>query len=381
MLENHQPVKIMHVITRVGSGGVERRRLLIAKGLDQTKFYQKIVCLDARNSLLLSDLQQAGVEVIDLNGKGSIFDAKALFRIYQEIKRWQPNIVHCALFEGMVLGGLAAIASGNNKLILEDTSDLYGNPRSNQTKLLLGAIAKYASAYIAISPTVGQYLIQEQKVPEKLVKIICNGVSETKKPPGSETLAEKQRLGLPADAVIVGSVGRIENRVKRFTDIIDAISLTSESINNLYLLIVGEGEDQAMLEEYAIQKNVKERVIFTGYRHDLDMVYSLMDIFVLASAYEGFGLVLVEAMFSSLPVIATNVGGIPSIVIDEKTGILIPPLNPEVLAKALIKLYNSPELRAQMGTLGRQRAIDSFTEQRYVQEIKNLYCNLLNTTN
>ena len=98
-----------------------------------------------------------------------------------------------------------------------------------------------------------------------------------------------------------------------------------------------------------------------------------MDIFVHAAASEAFGLVLVEAMLASLPVVATRVGGIPGIVVDGETGLLIDPGQPGQLASAIEKLAAQPALRATMGTAGRDRALADFSDARYVQDIENLY--------
>lgn len=370
------PVRVMHVMGWLGSGGVERLRLSLAKGLDQKEFQQKVLALEVPNHLLCADLQNAGVAVQNMRGNGTIFDLKALFRIYQEIRRWKPDIVHGGVFEGNVLGGIAGILSGAKNVVLEEASDLYCGPRSLLARTLVRLVAWRSSAYIAVAPRIGEYLVKEHNIPARLVRVIWNGAVEPKKPAARDVVAERKRLGIPEDAFVIGTVGRLDNSVKRFTDIIDAISLLSINKNEVYLLIIGDGPDQVLLKRYAREKGVKDRVIFAGYQHDPGLFYSLMHVFVLASAREGFGLVLAEAMFCALPVVATNVSSIPEIVVDGKTGFLVPPFTPQALAAALTCLYESPDLRQQMGALGRQRAKDKFSEQKYVGDIRDLYLGL-----
>jgi len=128
-----------------------------------------------------------------------------------------------------------------------------------------------------------------------------------------------------------------------------------------------------MLRNLAIQLEVADGVLFVGYQGETRPYYDIMGIFALASAYEAFGLVLVEAMYSKLPIVATRVGGIPSIVIDRKTGFLFEPKDPVALADGFILLINSAELRTSMGQKGHERAIAEFGAERYVRESDELY--------
>lgn len=112
---------------------------------------------------------------------------------------------------------------------------------------------------------------------------------------------------------------------------------------------------------------------FVGYQANPQPYYALMDVFALASASEAFGLVLVEAMFAGLPVVATRVGGIPTVVAEGETGLLVDPGDPLALANALLKLERSRSLRHDMGAKGRIRALTRFSAERYVADVDRLY--------
>ena len=369
-------VKVMHVIPFVCGGGVERRRFILAKGLSKLKFEQKVVCF---NSVPFSKelITNEGVEVIDLNRGAHILNLRTIRGLYREIKKYNPDIVHCSVFEGVVLGGIAAILAKKNKIIFEETSDLYGTSRSFLMRLLIRFLSSWSSAYIAVSNSVAKNLILVQGIPKRLVRVIYNPASEVEKPSEGEIKLKKEMLGIPKDAFIIGCVGRFHNNHKRFTDVIDAISILSGEINNIYLVIFGAGPDLDMLKEHVKNIGVSDRVVFAGYKIDIESWYYIMDIFVVSSAFEAFGLVLAEAMFVSLPVIATAVGGIPEIVVDQVTGFLVAPFKPDEIAEKIRYLYANPELRKNMGISGKQRILERFSGSLYLKNIEELYNEIL----
>jgi glycosyltransferase involved in cell wall biosynthesis len=128
-----------------------------------------------------------------------------------------------------------------------------------------------------------------------------------------------------------------------------------------------------MLLALTKEQGVEHRVHFAGYQGETRPYYELMDVFALASAYEAFGLVLVEAMFAGLPIVATRVGGIPTVVAEDETGYLVAPRSPPALAARLIELALDPAMRHAMGTKGRARARAEFRAERYVRDVDSLY--------
>ena len=183
----------------------------------------------------------------------------------------------------------------------------------------------------------------------------------------------------PTDFVI-GTVGRLFDDHKKITDIIAAIKMV-ENVDNLKLLVVGSGRDEKLIKQKAIDLGVQDKVIFTGYQFDTAPFYKLMNVFCIASQREGFGLVAAEAMLHRLPVIATKVGGLQNVVVHDETGILIKPNQPKDIALAINKLYNDPQLLDSFAEKGFKRAMDNYTEERYVKEVINLYSELLKSKN
>ena len=147
--------------------------------------------------------------------------------------------------------------------------------------------------------------------------------------------------------------------------------------NEAVFLIVGEGYLKNELEQLARDLGIENDVEFVGEREDIPQILSIMDIFVLPSALEGFSNVILEAMATGLPVVATNVGGIPELVVNKQTGILVPPDEPEELAKAIVDLLRDKNTSREMGKRGRERIEKYFGLEKMLGEYDALYQDLI----
>jgi glycosyltransferase involved in cell wall biosynthesis len=188
----------------------------------------------------------------------------------------------------------------------------------------------------------------------------------------------RSEFGFTSDDLVIGNIGRIGVQ-KGHSYLIEAVNIVRRELPNVKLLIVGTPEPDGTYEKLrsmVAQLGLKAHVVFTGYRDDIGSVLVTIDIFALPSLWEGFGLVLLEAMSMKKPIIASCVDSIPEIVQDGVQGILVPPRDVEALAQAILYLARSPELRTRMGTAGSRR-VEQFSVQRMVDETVKLYDSLL----
>jgi glycosyltransferase involved in cell wall biosynthesis len=234
-----------------------------------------------------------------------------------------------------------------------------------------------ADRCVGVSPAVLGYLHSTARIPEHKTRLIVNGISAPLLASTTERVTLRASLEIPADAFVIGSVGRLDDGHKRFSDLIRAMPALLNRVPSALLLIVGDGRDRQLLERLAADLGVTACIRFAGYRHDVGPVFSIMDLFALASERESFGLVLVEAMFSGLPVVATEVGGIPGIVANGETGLLVPVGAPAALADAVATIANDAARRSGMGQAGAARAHRLFGAERYVKDVELLYKELL----
>lgn len=359
-------------MSTVTGGGVERRRLSLAKYLNKGIFQMKLVGT-YKGGNIAEQIEENGVEIIEIGGFKGPFHWEKHKRVQKIIDDFQPHIVHGAVYEGNTLAAINGFLKKVPIVLLEETS----NPKNRSTKasFLLKVFSMVSDFFIAIAPNVANYLTEKAGVSSKKVIIINNGVEIPREVSIEEVEKLKQTYKIGKDDFVIGSVGRLFNDVKRVTDLLEATAI----LNNpkLKLLIVGGGPDEGIIRQKAIDLQIIGNVIFTGYNFDTAPFYNLMDLFCIVSSHEGFGLVAAEAMLNRLPVIATKVGGLQDIVVDQETGFLIPPYSPKMISEKIQYLIDHPKYRKSIGEKGYQRAMLHYTAERYCKEVEDLYLDLL----
>lgn len=365
--------RILHALGWVSSGGVEQRRLLLARGLDPSRYENVLICQEA-NGVIADQLRDEGWVVREIGLASNIFDRRWHARAYDIAREFAPDIVHGAVYEGEALACSIGLRMPKAKVIMEETSDPVDRRWTGNA--LMRAMCWRADACVGVSPRVVDYLRGKLNISEKKIRLINNAVKECSRPSERRLNEIRAEYSLGQGDFIIGSVGRLLDTHKRFSDLIRALYLVRQLEPQAKLLIVGDGPDRKMLESLANELELSEAVIFVGYQAEPRDFYYLMDVFALASAHEAFGLVLVEAMLSRVPVVATAVGGIPFVLGEGKAGILVPPMAPEKISEAILQISKNPEVAETYRAFGLSRALSYFSEERYVSEVAQLYAEL-----
>ncbi len=370
-------IRVLHIMSTVMGGGVERRRLSLAKAFKGSNFQMKLLGT-FKSGAIAEQIEENGVEIIEIGDFNGPFHWEKHRKIQRIIDDFQPHIIHGAVYEGVTMAAINGFIKKVPVVILEETSDPQN--RSAKADFLLRIFSWTADRFIAIAPNVADYLINTAKIDSKKVITINNGVEIPRGVSPEEIKNLRNQYHVKPTDFVIGTVGRLFDDHKKITDIIAAIKMV-EHVDNLKLLVVGSGRDEKLIKQKAIDLGVQDKVIFTGYQFDTAPFYKLMNVFCIASQREGFGLVAAEAMLHRLPVIATKVGGLQNVVVHDETGILIKPNHPKDIALAVSKLYNDPQLLDSFAEKGFKRAMDNYTEERYVMEVFNLYSELLKSKN
>ena len=222
---------------------------------------------------------------------------------------------------------------------------------------------------IAVSRAIGDRL-RADGVPGEAVRLVYEGVPD--RAPlggGAEALAG---LGVPKDALVVGNVAALTDH-KDHATLIETAALLTQRLPRVFFVIAGEGELREMLEARARALGLAGRVIFAGFRTDLDRLVPSFDVFCLSSHMEGLGTSLLDAMAFARPIVATTAGGIPEAVEDGQTGLLVPPRDPRALAEALTVLLTDEGRARALGAAGRQRFLARFSAAHMVEETLKIY--------
>lgn len=364
-------IKVLHIQETLGSGGVERLRLSLSKLLDKQKFELKIVCTNFGGGIK-EEIEANGVEVISIGKFKGVFDIKNHLKIQKIISKFNPDIIHGAVFEGVTMASINGYIKKVPIIIIEETSD--PKNRSWKGNLLMKFFAKLSNIVIGVSPGVMEYLHQTLNISKDKAILINNGVRIPREVSMEETSELNAKLGIQPNDVVIGSVGRMQmDEHKRFSDLITAFSTVSKSNTNTKLLLVGSGFELKNYQLLTQKLDISDKVIFAGYQSDVDLYYKSMHIFALVSSYEAFGLVLAEAMLHKLPIIATKVGGMKYIVKDSETGFLVNKYDVTAIAEKISKLSNDSKLRFNFGEKGFESAMNNYTEHIYVQNLVELY--------
>jgi glycosyltransferase involved in cell wall biosynthesis len=209
---------------------------------------------------------------------------------------------------------------------------------------------------------------------EAAYSVIPNGVDLSRFAVPAPRCALRRETGVPGSAVLVGVVARLEPE-KGHSHLIAAWPDVVAAAPDAWLAIVGEGSSCASLraQAAALPAPARDRIIFTGRREDVSALTADLDIAVLPSLREAQGISILEAMARRVPVVASAVGGIPEVVADGVSGLLIPPADPAALAAALSRLAASPALRARMGEAGYRIVAERFSMEAHVRQVEALY--------
>ena len=381
--------KILYIYTHTAFGGGETMLLRLMDGLNKQKFSPIVACSN-ENKRLIQELKEKSIKFIPLTVQNITSENKFLkailqlpnflkmnYRIAQIIRRESPDIIHVNLFYSALFSIIPAklyrkpfiwVAQTPSDLLKYKFFTRFLIWLSNKTILTCRdfiRIAKENNFNISKLQTIYTGLKMDEFYQKENSgdTIEING-KEIKKP-------------------IIAMIGRFDRYQKGHQYFIEAARIINKRISNANFLIVGgtvnseEEKFKRELEERVKELGLSNQILFTGFYHDLIYLLSNIEVVVIPSLYEAPSAVALEAMAMRRPVVASNVGGIPEIVIDSETGFLVPPKNPQAIAEKVIFLLKNPQIAKEMGEKEYQRIKENFTQERLVREYEKLYENLL----
>jgi glycosyltransferase involved in cell wall biosynthesis len=388
-------MKILHIITRLDKGGSAEVVVYICEYFNKKEGYEIVLVYGGETKVNLSC---KNYYIKELKRKISLVnDIIAFLKIYKIIKKEKPDIIHTHSSKAGIIGRLAAWLARTTSYKLQATKIIhtphghifygyYGKLKTLLFLFLERLTAKITDKLVALTEGEKNESLSFGVGKEQQWIIIPAGIDynlELKVSCKLHNSELKEKLGISKNSIVVGTVARLEpiKGIRYFVDAAKIIlSLPSSYIlPSIYFLIVGDGSERKFLEEKVEKLGLKDKFIFTGMRDDVAELMSIMDIYVQPSINEGMGKTIVLAELLGKPVVATNVQGIPSVVINNETGILVPPKDPQKLAEAIVKLINDKDLRIKMGENAKKwvyKIVDEypqFSQQRMLFLLENLY--------
>lgn len=232
---------------------------------------------------------------------------------------------------------------------------------------------------IAVSEFIKKNVLETCPIDETKILVIPDAVSLTEFNPESDSRnSVKKELGIEGDDFIIGMIGRMTPG-KGHEDYLSAARRIKDNSELLVKFLIagkasyGEEKYESELKSLTYKFGLSDDVIFTGFREDVNRILSAIDILAFPSNEESFGITLIEAMAMKVPVVASNNAGVTDVIINGKTGILIPPKDPVSLANALTGLLEKPELRKKLGEEGRKRVEVNFNIDKTIEVLEKVY--------
>ncbi|HLN65169.1 MAG TPA: glycosyltransferase family 4 protein [Symbiobacteriaceae bacterium] len=358
-MRNQKP-RVLHICSDTNIGGAGRYVLtLLQQPALAGRFDMAVACPEGE---LAAAVRALGLPVFVYPGANRSFSWAALRSLVGHMRTWRPRVAHT---HGALAGRVAAALAGA-RVVYTKHGLAHAEEQAIQVRSAGGlakkaAVKLFADRIVAVSEAVKRALVAQGADPGR-IRVI----------PGGVDLAPYREAG-PLVPGVVGSLGRLQTE-KGFDILLKAMQ---ELKGEARLLLGGEGLLEQELADMVTQLDITDSVDLLGFVKDVPGFHDRIGLYVLASRSEGLGLVVVEAMAAGRPVVATRVGGVPEVVVDGETGLLVPPEDPGALAAAIRRLLRDPALAQRMGQAGRRRAGELFSDRRMAEQTAAMYEELI----
>ena len=319
-----------------------------------------------QESYFANKLSKSGIKILVIKG-GYI---KRFFHLYKICKVIRPDVFHIFNFSP---GPYASVAAklANTKVIFASTGATYLSLKIN--KFLYRAVDRLIDGYICNAQSGKIMLINDLKINDNKIKLIKNGIDFE----SMDRMHRKFQNGYDffkkfSNKIIVGSVGNLLDD-KDPMNFVNSAKLVKENFNNVIFILVGSGPLEKNVKTFIDQNQLDDCFFIFNDRNDGPSISKYFDVCVLSSKTEAFPNVLLEYMYWSKPVIATNVGDCSKVVIDNETGFIVPPMNSYLLSKKILTLVKDIDLSKKFGNMGKKRLLKNYSIKAYSDNILKIY--------
>jgi len=370
MSSNKRPTRILQLIASMHVGGAERVVQHLMRSLP-SRFCVDL-CVTHAKGVLAEELREEGRSVVSLAGTSAYAKAASLLRV---VRQGRYDIVHSHGVSDCLDAAPIRAIRGVRRFV---HTFHYGNyPHLAKRYMLAQRVAcRAADRLVAVADSQREAILRHLWVPSERVCTIVNGV----RPNPYATCAKLREevlseFSIDPHRTVFGCVA-VMRPPKGLSHLIEAAHLLAEHVPQSHLLVVGGGPLEQALREHVRRAALSDRIVFTGWRQDVDRLMAGFDVFVSSSLAEAFAMVLLEAMAAGLPIIATDIADNRTVVADGKSGLLVPPADSASLARAMEFLAEEPAVRRAFGDEGRRRWKEAFTVDAMVGRYAELYDHL-----
>ena len=359
-LGRHVPI-VLYADEWGGVGGTAGYVLMLARGLRRQGYRVAAICDTAEGvAPLRATLQEAGVDVCAVDGTASFLERqRALTSILRAYHAGVLALMMGYFTRGGAVGLAGALAGAGAVIRAELTPP--EPPITWRQKLALRLKDGLTDRFVVGADDNREAFAREIGISRSKIKVIHTGIQLDRFRPGKGREQCRSAWGIRPDAVVVGTHARLSDERKGVHHVLDMAARLAAHDPQVTFLVSGDGVLRPRLEALADRLGIRDRVTFVGWQSDAAKVYAAMDIFVMASTYEGGPTTVLEAMAMAKPVVASCVGMVPEVIADGTTGLIVPPGDPEALAEAVARLVGDGDLRVQLSERARAHALAHFS--------------------
>ncbi|NLE02130.1 MAG: glycosyltransferase family 4 protein, partial [Fibrobacter sp.] len=335
--------KVLLITHDLDLGGLQRVVVTICRTLDRSRFDVSVLCM-RKAGLYVSEIEKLGIPVILIPVRSKGTDYFASMKVAAVFRKLKPDVIHTHNTQPFIEGTIAAVMTGVKRVIHTDHARIF--PDKRRYMLMEWLLSHFVEKVVGVSEHTTKSLNKYEHISEKKLTTIVNGIEYESISVNIEL--KKKTLSLPSNCLVIGAAVRLSEQ-KGLHYVIEVLPDLIKNYPHIEMVIAGDGPLRMQLQVRAKELKIDKKVHFIGPRLDVLELLQVFDIYVLPSLWEGLPMIILEAMASGCPVIATDVGGVREAIVDNETGILVEPGNKKALYEAIEKLVTDKDLRKKLG--------------------------------
>lgn len=367
------PVRVLQVMDKFAMRGAPihgaAKVLLTWWPAFENSEYPLTICVLRGHEGGIDEFNHIGADVIDLDRHK--IDPRTILDLVRIIKRDEIRIIHLHGYGATTFGRIAARICGIPAIVHEHMTEEKIPVSQSVADFVLSPLTTKA---VAISNAVADFMVDKRFIARNKTEVLYNSIAPSigRADATNDRKRLIEELGIPGDRSIVGIVGRLDP-VKGHTFFLDAAKQVLEKTRQAQFVILGAGDLHDDLVEKSKQLGIDQHVSFLGHRRNIEEIVSLFDVYVSSSLEEGLGIANIEAMALRRPIVATRVGGVPELIDDGVSGILVPPKDPDSIARSILDILGDDELAVKLGENAARQYKERFELSAIARNLRHIY--------
>ena len=366
--------RLLYVISTLG-GGTGSHLVRLLDELDRASWKAHVLCNGQRVMTPPAHVGFSDDSETQWGHRFPLAQFREIRRMRSLVGSYRPALVH-TYFIWPILYGRILKRLGVIRHLVENRED-QGFNLTDWEYRALRLTARIPDRVICVSEAVRQVVLDRERMAPERTLVIHNGIALPESGPPDGAQRTRHELGFRADHLVVGMVSNLNRSIKGVKYFIESLPAIAERVPSARFLILGDGREREEHRQRAAALGISDKLVFAGYQPEVQRFYQAMDVSVLTSLSEGLSITILESMSHSVPVVATEVGGNPELVVDGETGLLVPPRQPQVFAEAVIRILEDAGLRESFGRAGRKRIEEHFSLRLVARRYEALYREVL----